>query len=210
MTAQGGPPQDGAASQPAAAGPSVQPAAVLSVAGRLKDYASGILKQGKPWSEVMDRTSFSRPQNLTEATSRLKKNVAYFKINYLIVVIMAITVCMLMNPGSLMVLCALLVAWLYVFVIRTTPLVIGNHTLSDQTKLLGMAAISFVVIFFLTSVGAVVFGALSIGFCLITLHGATRAPDDLFLDDAQAPAANQNLLSIFTAGKQMPPPAANV
>eukprot|EP00803_Ostreobium_quekettii_P007278 evm.model.scf_1979.4 EVM.evm.TU.scf_1979.4 scf_1979:24871-28207(-) len=132
------------------AGPSVQPAVVLSFAGRLKEYAAGVVRQGKPWSEVVDRTAFSRPQNLAEATSRLKKNVAYFRINYLIIVIMAITVCMLMNPGSLMVLCTLLVAWIYVFVIRTTPLVIANQPLSDEMKLMGMAVISFIVIFFLT------------------------------------------------------------
>lgn len=65
---------------------------------------------------------------LLQATSRLKKNVAYFKINYLIVIFTAIAVCMLMNPGSLLVLCALLTAWVYVFVIRSTPLVIANHT----------------------------------------------------------------------------------
>ncbi|CAD7695383.1 unnamed protein product [Ostreobium quekettii] len=189
------------------AGPSVQPAVVLSFAGRLKEYAAGVVRQGKPWSEVVDRTAFSRPQNLAEATSRLKKNVAYFRINYLIIVIMAITVCMLMNPGSLMVLCTLLVAWIYVFVIRTTPLVIANQPLSDEMKLMGMAVISFIVIFFLTSVGAVVFGALSIGFCLIALHGATRVPDDLFLDDTEV---NQNLMSILMGGKQMPSLSSNV
>jgi len=78
---------------------------------------------------------------------------------------------------------------------------------SDQMKLMGMAAISFIVIFFLTSIGAVVFGAVSIGFCLIALHGATRVPDDLFLDDAEV---NQSFMSILIGGKQMPSLSSNV
>lgn len=55
-----------------------------------------------------------------------------------------------MNPMSLLVLALLLGGWIYVMFLRTSPLEIGGRTLSDREKLLGMSAVSFVTIFFLT------------------------------------------------------------
>lgn len=55
---------------------------------------------------------------------------------------------------------------------------------SEREKLMYMSGLSFVVIFFLTSVASVVFSALVTGAALVALHGATRVPDDLFIDDA--------------------------
>lgn len=46
-----------------------------------------------------------------------------------------------------------------------------------------MSGISFVTIFFLTNVASVVFSALMFGAALVAAHGATRVPDDLFIDD---------------------------
>ena len=71
----------------------------------------------------------------------------------------------------------------------------------EREKLLGMSAISFIVVFFLTrfvfggrffedewsglSVGTVLLSAVMLGCAVIALHGATRMPDDLFIDDSQ-------------------------
>lgn len=199
--------QEGSTTPGPNVGPTVSPSLLMAVFGRLKDYGGSVFKQRKPWGELVDRNAFARPESVTEATTRLRKNFAYFKINYLIVIVLTLMVCMLMNPGSLLVLFTLLAAWLYIFVIRTTPLSIGNHTISDRGKLIGMTGLSFVVIFFLTSVGTVLFSALSIGFVVIALHGATRVPDDLFLDETEE---NQSFLSILTGGKQTTAIASNV
>lgn len=68
-----------------------------------------------------------------------------------------------------------------------------------------MSALSFVVIFFLTNVASVVFSALVTGTVLVAAHGATRVPDDLFVDGD----ANQGLLAILTGGGQ-PAASSNV
>lgn len=168
--------------------------AILAVGSRLKDYAGSVLQQRKPWSEVVDRNSFSKPANFAEATSRLRKNAAYFRINYVILMMLVLAITFITNPGSLIVLSMLLAGWVYVFAVRTTPLVIGGRTVSDREKALGMAAISFITVFFVTNVGSLAFTALLTSACVVALHGATRVPDDLFLDEGEA---NQGLLSFL-------------
>jgi hypothetical protein len=153
--------------------------------------------QSKPWGEVLDRTAFAKPNTLGEATARLRKNAAYFRTNYLMVLVGSVGVGFLMHPSSLFVLAALLVGWVYVFAVRTGPLVVNGRELSEREKVLAMSGGSFVVIFFLTSVASVVFSALVAGASLVAAHGACRVPDDLFLDDADA---GRGLLSILTGG----------
>lgn len=170
-----------------AAGADVQNARMgmlFSAVGKVKEYAGQTFKQRKPWSELLDRSSFARPDNLTEATSRIRKNLTYFRVNYMIVVLLTLALCIAFNPQSLAVLCVLTAVWGYVFVVRTAPIVIAGRTISEREKLLGMTGMSFITLFFLTGVGAVLFSALCLGVTVIALHGAVRVPDDLFTDDA--------------------------
>ena len=45
------------------------------------------------------------------------------------VLLLITVVCMALNPTSLLVLAGLAVGWLYLFVLRATPLVIGGRTI---------------------------------------------------------------------------------
>jgi len=73
---------------------------------------------------MVDRSSFARPANLAE----LRKNANYFKVNYLVVIVTITAVTMALYPTSLIVLGLLALAWLYLFVIKSSPLVIGGRT----------------------------------------------------------------------------------
>lgn len=193
-----------ASSSPATAPVSPTPAstnAVMAIVGRMKDIGGTIFKQSKPWNEVVDRSALSKPSTLAEAAGRIRKNAAYFKVNYLIVMLTTCAVTFLMHPSSLFVLGILLGAWIYVLFVRTSPLVISGRTLSEREKVMGMAAISFITIFFLTSVGTVFFSALSISLAVICLHGAMREPDNLFLDEAES---QQSFLGILTGPTSAP------
>ncbi|KAG2444341.1 hypothetical protein HXX76_001097 [Chlamydomonas incerta] len=101
-----------------------------------------------------------------------------------------------LHPSSLLVLALLAGSWIYVFLMRTTPLVISGRTLSEREKLIGMSAVSFITIFFLTSVGTVFFSALSISIALIALHGAFREPDNLFIDEGETQQGFMNIFAV--------------
>ncbi|KAK6943425.1 Prenylated rab acceptor PRA1 [Dillenia turbinata] len=147
------------------------------------------LAQRRPWSELVDRSAFSRPENFSEAALRVRKNFSYFKINYFSLIAVVLAVSLLSNPFSLLILLGLLSAWLFLYLFRPSdqPLVMFGRTFTDR-ETLGILLVSSVVVIFLTSVGSVLISALMVGLLIVCAHGAFRVPEDLFLDE-QEPAA---------------------
>ncbi len=115
-------------------GAAAPPSALAGVIARMKDYAGSIIKQAKPWNEVFDRTVISKPASLgdvraphaaipvdtslkprtMQALTRIKKNAAYFRVNYLIVMVATTLATFVLNPTALMILAILAAAWVRV------------------------------------------------------------------------------------------------
>ena len=144
------------------------------------------LAQHRPWSELVDRSAFSKPESFSDATLRVRKNYSYFRINYLTVIGLVLAFSLLSNPISLLVLLGLLSAWLFLYLFRPSdqPLVLFGRAFSDR-ETLGILAVSSIFVIFLTSVGSLLISALLIGVALVCAHGAFRAPEDLFLDEQE-------------------------
>ena len=60
---------------------------------------------------------------MLQATGRLRKNAHYFKVNYLMVVFTVTLITLAFNPTSFLVLGLLAMAWIYLFVVRASPIV---------------------------------------------------------------------------------------
>lgn len=161
---------------------------------------SSSIRQGlslrRPWSELLDRSSFSRPDTLSEAASRVRKNFSYFRVNYVALLAAVLAFSLLSHPLSLLVLLALLAAWFFLYLFRPSdqPVVIFGRTFSDR-ETLGILVVSTIVVVFLTSVGSLLISALLVGLALVCTHGAFRIPEDLFLDDQEP--ANAGFLSFL-------------
>ncbi|PON94348.1 Prenylated rab acceptor [Trema orientale] len=156
------------------------------------------LSQRRPWSELVDRSAFAKPESFSEATLRIRKNYSYFRVNYMAVVAGILAVSLLTNPISLLVLLGLLSAWLFLYLFRPSdqPLVLFGRTFSDTQTLWGLIGLSVFVVF-LTSVGSVLISALMLGFAVVFAHGAFRVPEDLFLDE-QENSASTGFLSFLS------------
>ncbi|XP_051122801.1 PRA1 family protein B3-like [Andrographis paniculata] len=154
------------------------------------------LSQRRPWSELIDRSSFSRPDTLSEAASRVRKNFSYFRVNYVSLIALSLALSLLTHPFSLLMLLALLAAWVFLYLFRPAdqPLVIGGRTFSDR-ETLGILVVSTIVVIFLTTVGSLLISAMLVGLLIVCTHGAFRVPEDLFLDE-QDPA-NTGFLSFL-------------
>lgn len=131
----------------------------------------------------------ARPESLTEAYSRIRKNLSYFKVNYVTILSIVLALSLLSHPFSLLVLLGLLASWLFLYIFRPSdqPLVIFGRTFSDR-ETLGALVVLTIIVVFLTSVGSLLISALMVGLAIVCLHGAFRVPEDLFLDD-QEPAS---------------------
>lgn len=194
----GGAPTSALASSRAAAG---------AILGRVSETWQHTVSQSRPWRELVDRSSFAKPDSLAEAGSRIRKNGAHFRLNYALLFTAVLALTLISNPVSLFLLCGLLAAWIFAYLIRTTPLTLFNRTFSEREVLALMGLLSVVVIF-MTNVGSVLISAAMLGFAIICIHAAFRVPDDLFLDD-EVPATG-GLLSFLSTGSSQPPIAGRV
>ncbi|MFS7904574.1 putative prenylated rab acceptor P [Helianthus anomalus] len=156
------------------------------------------LSTRRPWSELVDRSAFSKPDSITDAAGRIRKNYTYFRINYLTIIAAVLGFSLLTNPFSLITLLGLLAAWLFLYLFRPSdpPLVILGRTFSER-ETLGLLIVSSIVVIFLTSVGSVLISALLLGTAVVAAHGAFRTPEDLFLDE-QEPGASTGFLSFLS------------
>ncbi|XP_057458193.1 PRA1 family protein B4-like [Lotus japonicus] len=157
------------------------------------------LSQRRPWSELTDRSAFSKPESFSDATLRVRKNFSYFRINYYAVVSLILAVSLLTNPFSLITLTGLLASWTFLYLFRPAdrPLVLFGRTFTDFETLAILSALTIFVVF-LTSVGSVLVSALMLGVAFVCLHGAFRVPEDLFLDE-QEPSQTTGFLSFLRA-----------
>ncbi|KAK1428632.1 hypothetical protein QVD17_17471 [Tagetes erecta] len=175
---------------------SATPALRAFIAG-LTESTRRAFTRRRPWYELIDRTAFSKPESLTDATSRIRKNYNYFRVNYIALLSVVLAFCLLSHPFSLLTIVSLAGAWLLLYIFRAPdqPVVIGGRTFSDR-EILGILVTLTVFVVFLTSVGSLLMSATLIGVGIICVHGAFRDPEDLFLDDQDV--AGAGLLSSFS------------
>ncbi|ERM95550.1 hypothetical protein AMTRI_Chr08g207820 [Amborella trichopoda] len=152
---------------------------------RLSDGARASLAQRRPWMELLDRNQLSKPDTLSEATARIRKNWTYFRINYLILLCGALAISLVSHPVSLFMLVCLLAGWIFLYFFRTEPLILFNRSFSDR-EVLGIMVLLTVIVVFLTSVGSLLISALMFGLAIVCAHGAFRVPEDLFLDEQES------------------------
>ncbi|XP_019159816.1 PREDICTED: PRA1 family protein B3-like [Ipomoea nil] len=173
-------------SQPSASAIAAAAFAIRTFLTRLYHSLRGGLSRRRPWLELVDRSSFSRPSSLSDATSRVRKNLSYFRVNYLTLIVAVVCLSFASHPASLLAILVLLIAWLFLYNLRPSdqPVVILGRKFSDR-ETLGLLILLSVIAIFLTNVGSLLISATLIGFGIVCIHGAFRDPEDLFLDDQE-------------------------
>lgn len=154
---------------------------------RLSESLRRSFSRRRPWLELLDSSAFSRPSSLSDATIRIRKNISYFRVNYLTVLASVLALSLFYHPYSLLILLSLLAAWLFLYLLRPSdqqPLVVLNRTFSDR-EILGILIFVTMFVIFLTSIGSLLMSATLIGLGIVSVHGAFRDPEDLFLDDQE-------------------------
>lgn len=190
VTQQGG---VGAATTP-------QSSPIWALVGKAQEAFNLALAQKRPWAELADRSQMAKPESFSEAITRARKNWFYFRINYSLFMVGVVALSLIFNPGALFFLLALLAGWVYLYLIRSEPLVVYGRTFSEREVLLGMSLFTVAMIF-MTSVGSILITALMIGGALCFAHGAYRVPDDLFLDEQESTGG---FLSFLSSGTGVP------
>jgi PRA1 family protein 1 len=123
----------------------------------LSEMARHLLADRKSWTELLDRSAFSRSDSLSDATERLRHNLGYFRVNYAVVVAFSLAASLLDHPFSLLILLSILDTWCFLYVFRASdqPIVLFRCTFNDREMLVGLV-IASVLAFFLTSMASLI------------------------------------------------------
>ncbi|PWA47616.1 hypothetical protein CTI12_AA497660 [Artemisia annua] len=154
----------------------------LEYLSRAKDQLKTSLATRRPWAEMFNFTSFNLPHAISEAYPRLKTNIAYFRMNYTIIVLFILFLSLLWHPVSLIVFIIVMAAWLFLYFLRDEPLVIANRVIDDRVVLVVLFGVT-IMLLLLTGVKENVLVSVLVGLVFVAVHCVVRRTDDLCLDE---------------------------
>lgn len=138
---------------------------------------SAALAARRPWKEMFRPHAFSVPSAATDALLRLRSNLPYFRTNYAIAVLLLVFLGLLWRPVSLVVLVAMLAAWLFLYFLRDEPLVVMGRAVDDVAVLVALSSVTLLALF-MTDVTVNLVGSLLVGAAAVVTHAALRRTDD--------------------------------
>lgn len=150
---------------------------------RAKSRTQSLFATRRPWSELLSHpSSYSIPRSFSDFASRIKRSLAYFRVNYAMVVLLILFLSLLYHPISLIVFIAIFVLWFLLYFFRDEPVVVFNRMVDDRWVLIGLWIVT-VAGLVLTRVWLNVLVSVSIGAAAVVLHATFRSTEDLFLDE---------------------------
>ncbi|KAF8017839.1 hypothetical protein BT93_H2901 [Corymbia citriodora subsp. variegata] len=160
---------------------SARPAAALYYTSR----ATTAFPTRRPWREFVDVSSFSLPYSISDAASRVAKNLSHFRMNYAIVTLFVLFLSLLWHPIALIVLTAALFAWYGLYFSVDQAIVVFGHTFDDRVVLAGLSLVTAIALA-LTGVGLNVLISLAIGVFVVGVHSGFRNSEDLYVDEEES------------------------
>ncbi|KAJ1605251.1 RAB acceptor [Cryptosporidium canis] len=116
-------------------------------------------------------SSFQKVSQPKEITDRLERNLRYFLLNYIVIILGMTALSLILNPVSLIII--ILATFSSAFVAsRPTDMVTlpGDHPISKKVALYTIAGVSTVII--LVFSGALLFTSLAVSLVLVCIHAA--------------------------------------
>ncbi|CAA7016797.1 unnamed protein product [Microthlaspi erraticum] len=147
----------------------------------------------RPWRVMFDFHSMGLPRGVSDVFSRYDKNVEYFRLNYVIVVSIIISIAVFVNlikyPIALIVYTVWIFLWICYF-LRDEPNKLFGYAINDRgvSICLGLIGVPLVK---LTNDMYSICLPLFTGSVLVLIHSVVRKTEDLFLDLDQEEATTE-------------------
>ncbi|MBA0875116.1 hypothetical protein Goshw_026536 [Gossypium schwendimanii] len=151
---------------------------------RAKEQIRSGLGTRRQWKEMANFKSINLPSNINESIQRIRTNAAYFRVNYMIIVLFVLFITLLWHPVSLIVFIIMMAAWLFLYFLRDDPVSIKGFVIDDRVVMTGLL-VSTIALLMLTDVTDNIIVGLSVGLAVILAHGMTRSTDDFFIRDEE-------------------------
>ncbi|XVF06339.1 hypothetical protein REPUB_Repub06bG0039300 [Reevesia pubescens] len=132
----------------------------------------------RPWPELFSFSFFSLPISYGDAKARIKLNVSYFSVNYVIIMLTIVFLTLLWHPTSMIVFLITFIFWWFFYLFNDNSVVVFNKTVDDNV-VLGVLSFATVLLLVLTHVGVNVLVGLIIGVVVVGVHATFRGTEDL-------------------------------
>ena len=150
--------------------------------------------------------AISLPSNFNDSIQRFLINAAFFRMNYVIVILFLLFLTLLWHPVSLIVFIIMMVAWLFLYFLRDNPVSIDGFVIDDRSMMTGLLLVTIAMLL-LTDVTDNIIIGLSLGLAVVLVHGVFRSTDDLFFGDEEE--ANRSPVLVHRAKEAAPLPLNN-
>jgi len=120
-------------------------------------------------SEFLSVDRFSSPSDTT-VIDRLSVNLVYFQANYAVIAIVAVLITITQSTPLALTALVLTAAGLAVFGLRSAPLMMNGHQISEQTIAVVYGVVCAVLLMYVDNARIVI--ALSVSAVLIVVHAA--------------------------------------
>lgn len=136
----------------------------------------------RPWKEMIQSSHFKFPFSFTNAIQRINTNAKHFRANYVIIILLILFISLLGHPISLIILIFTMIAWLYLYFLRDTPLVIFRFAIDERLVVISLLLVTIGLLFLTNVTHNVIVGmCVALGFVLV--HAVMRETEDLFTMD---------------------------
>ncbi|KAI3759750.1 hypothetical protein L6452_07786 [Arctium lappa] len=136
----------------------------------------------RPWKEMFNLRWINFPHGVSDGFSRIGTNVGYFRMNYVIIMLLILFLSLLWHPVSLIVFVVMMAAWLFLYFLRDEPLMIFHRVIDDRVVLVVLFVVT-IVLLLLTGATMNILSSILIELAVVVVHAALRRIDDLSFDE---------------------------
>lgn len=157
---------------------------LLFVSQQAKERFQAGLGTRRPWNEMIQSTHFKLPSSFFGAIERVNTNAKHFRANYVIIILLVLFLSLLGNPMSVIILVCMMIAWLYLYFLRDTPLVIMGYQIDERLVVISLLLITLGLLV-LTDVTYNLMVGMCVALALVLVHALMRETEDLFTMDEE-------------------------
>ncbi|KAK7272768.1 hypothetical protein RJT34_29591 [Clitoria ternatea] len=138
----------------------------------------------RPWKEMIQSSHIKLPSSFYASIQRINTNAKHFRANYVIIILFVLFLSLLGHPISLIMLVVMMIAWLYLYFLRDTPLVILGYVIDERLVVVSLLLIT-IGLLFLTNVTHHVVIGICVALVVVLAHSTMRETEDLFTMDEE-------------------------
>ena len=149
-----------------------------------KDRVQTGLGTTRPWKEMIQTSHLNIPPSFVGAIQRINTNAKHFRANYVIIILLVLFLSLLGHPISLLILVFMMIAWLVLYFLRDTPLVVLRYEVDERLVVISLLLIT-IGLLVLTNVTYNVIVGMCVALVVVLVHAVMRETEDLFTMDEE-------------------------